>query len=380
MSNHTPAAVDNDRLSQRLAGWLSTRLRADDTIGDAGVTRLRCELAGPVPTGNSNVTMPFTAHWHDGRSNPMSIELVLRMQVPSNQIFLDADVLREYETLVALADTAVAAPRPRWVERDPAVLGQPFFVMDCIAGTVPTGSPTIHAAGWFAERTLGERRTAWESSLASLSKIGTVDWAAIVPALATRASGATLATRLDHLAEWYEWVTKGRSYPVTDAGLAYLTDNVPTPSGPPGFVWGDARLGNLMFATNHSVAAVLDWELASIGPIEIDLGWWLAFDEFTTSAHGVAPLPGYPDRCETIAHYEHLVGRRVDDLAWYEAHAAWVLTVTVIRMADIGVAAGRLPADNRMGEGNLTAQMLARALDLPVPDLDPYYAARRGLT
>ena len=56
-----------------------------------------------------------------------------------------------------------------------------------------------------------------------------------------------------------------------------------------------------------------------------------------------------------------------------------MLTVTVIRMADIGVAAGRLPADNQMGTGNLTAQMLARWLDLPVPDLDPHYAARRGL-
>ena len=59
---------------------------------------------------------------------------------------------------------------------------------------------------------------------------------------------------------------------------------------------------------------------------------------------------------------------------------AWVLTVTVIRMADIGVAAGRLAPSNRMGHGNLTAQMLARWLDLPVPELDPDYAARRGLS
>jgi hypothetical protein len=69
----------------------------------------------------------------------------------------------------------------------------------------------------------------------------------------------------------------------------------------------------------------------------------------------------------------------VADLGWFEMYALWVLTVTVIRMADIGVANGRLPADNRMGDGNLTAQMLARRLGLPVPDLDPNYAARRGL-
>ena len=134
-----------------------------------------------------------------------------------------------------------------------------------------------------------------------------------------------------------------------------------------------------MFGEDHRVAAVLDWELASIGPAGIDLGWWLAMDEFQTTAHGIAPLPGYPDREATIERYAKLYGRVVDNVRWYEVLCAWALTVTVIRMADIGVAAGRLSPDNRMGHGNLTAQMLARWLDLPVPELDPAYAARRGL-
>jgi aminoglycoside phosphotransferase (APT) family kinase protein len=93
----------------------------------------------------------------------------------------------------------------------------------------------------------------------------------------------------------------------------------------------------------------------------------------------VTPVAGYPDRDETIARYELLTGRTVGDLRWFEMLCAFVLTVTVIRMADIGVAGGRLPPDNRMGHGNLTAQMLARWLDLPVPELDAAYAARRGL-
>jgi aminoglycoside phosphotransferase (APT) family kinase protein len=370
--------VSETSLATDLAHWIGERL-ADDGIGVADVS---CEFAGPVPTGNSNVTMPFTARLTDraSGSRSRSLDLVLRMQVPSNQIFLDADVQREFRVLRALDSLgSVPSPSPRWSEPDPAVLDQPFFVMDRVTGTVPTGAPTIHAAGWLAERTVEERRVAWESSLAAVAAIGAVDWQACMPFLADGAYGTTLSSRLAHVTTWYEWVTQGRSYPVTDAALAHLVATMPTDTGAPSFVWGDARLGNLMFGADHRVSAVLDWELASLGPAAIDLGWWLAFDEFTTRAHGIAPLPGYPDRAETIARYQELTARVVGDPRWYEIYCALVLTVTVIRMADIGVAAGRLPADNKMGEGNLTAQMLARWLDLPVPNLDPHYAARRGL-
>lgn len=358
-----------------LGRWLEAQLRVDGLDARDVV----CELSGPVPTGNSNVTMPFTATWSGGDAG--SLGLVLRMQVPTNQIFLDADVLREYRVLAGLVgELDVPAPVPRWAEDDPGVLGHPFFVMERANGTVPTGSPSIHANGWLAERTPSERHTAWESSLRALAAISRVDWRSVTPFLADGAHGTTLGSRLDHAAEWYHWAAAGRTYPVTEAALAHLRANVPVDPGPPVLVWGDARMGNLMFGHDHRVTAVLDWELASIGPAGIDLGWWLAFDEFTTRAHGIEPLPGYPDRDATISRYEALTGRNVGDPRWYEIYCAWVLTVTVIRMADIGVAAGRLPADNKMGEGNLTAQMLARWLDLPVPELDPHYAARRGLS
>jgi aminoglycoside phosphotransferase (APT) family kinase protein len=368
--------VSERLLAADLARWLGARVC--DNGGHA--VDVSCEFAGPAPTGNSNVTMPFTVRWTGRSSGSHSRELVLRMQVPSNQIFLDADVQREFRVLHALDSVmSVPSPSPRWLEPDSSVLGQPFFVMDRVAGTVPTGAPTIHAAGWLAERTIDERRTAWESALSAVAAIGAVDWQASMPFLANGAYGMTLSSRLAHVTEWYEWVTHGRSFPVTDVALAHLAATMPTDTGPLSLVWGDARLGNLMFGADCSVSAVLDWELASVGPAVIDLGWWLAFDEFTTRAHGIAPLPRYPDRAKTIARYEELTGRVVGDPRWYEIYCAWVLTVTVIRMADIGVAAGRLPADNKMGEGNLTAQMLARWLDLPVPALDPHYAARRGL-
>ena len=358
----------SEPLDRALAAWMSRRLDVPAAVS----------FHGAVPTGNSNVTMPFTASWGDGTGE--RLDLVLRMQVPDNQIFLDADVAREFRVLDALAQIGtVAVPRPRWVETGSAALGHPFFVMDKVAGTVPTGSPTIHAAGWLADRSPGQLHTAWDSALAAVAAVAAVDWRTHVPFLADGGNGTSLTERMTHLGQWYRWSVGDREFAVTDAALAWLEAEMPADTGAPVLCWGDARLGNTMFGDDGRVAALLDWELASIGPAGIDLGWWLAFDEFTTRAHGIAPLPGYPDRTATIERYQQLTGRTVGHVRWYEVFCAWVLTVTVIRMADIGVAAGRLSPDNRMGHGNLTAQMLARWLGLPVPDLDPDYAARRGL-
>lgn len=368
----TGPALDLDRL----ATWLTRQLVRDGATVDAPVTIEA--LPGPA-SGNSNITVPFTAHW-SSNGTVRTTELVLRMQVPTNQIFLDTDVLREHRVLSALEPIATfPTPAPRGAEPDPTVLGQPFFVMERVHGVVPAGTPSIHVTGWLSRSTPDECRTAWGSSMDAVAAIHDVDWRSVVPFLADGANGTTLDERLAHISRWYEHACAGREYPVTDGALRYLRATRPRMEAPPTLVWGDARIGNLIFGADHQVAAVLDWELASIGPPEIDLGWWLAMDEFQTDAHGIEPLPGYPSRDETIAAYEQRTGRAVEHVRWFEVLCAFVLTVTVIRMADIAVADGRLAADNRMGHGNLTAQMLARWLDLPVPDLDAAYATRRGL-
>lgn len=372
----SPEIVDRPvELAAALANWVGARLRGEGRMPSSPP---QCVLHGTPATGNSNVTLPFTIRW--GANANQRLDLVLRMQRPTNQIFLDPDVLREQQTLSALAaEGRVPVPTPRWADPDPSVLGHPFFVMDRVPGTVPTGIPSLHATGWLADLQPAQRTEAWESGIQALGAVHSVDWQSHVPFLADGANGTTLAQRIAHATTWYQWVTQGRKFTVTDAALDYLQRNKPAETEQPVLLWGDARMGNMIFGDDRRVAAVLDWELASIGPAGIDLGWWLAFDTFTTSAHGVDRLAGYPDRDSTIQRYQALTGHAVEHVRWFEIYCAWVLTVTVIRMADIGVAAGRLRADTRMGEGNLTAQMLARWLDLPVPDLDPDYAARRGL-
>jgi aminoglycoside phosphotransferase (APT) family kinase protein len=357
-----------------LAEWVSAR----QAEGGDEARPLTCELLGTPPSGNSNVTLPFATTDPEGGRD----ELVLRLQHPANQIFLDADVEREFHLLAALdRDAAVPSPRPRWLETDPAVLGHPFFVMDRVPGDVPAGMPSIHVTGWLSEQPLERRQTAVESALDALVGVHRSDWRSHAPFLAEGANGTTMHQRMDHLARWYEWSADGRPYPVTDAGLDHLRSTVDgLTQVDPCLLWGDARLGNIMFGPDARVAALLDWEVASVGPPAMDLAWWLTFEEFSTSGHHIAPLPGFPDRDSTIAAYENRTGSPLPDIDWYVVLATWMVTVTVIRMTDISIAAGRLSPDSRMGHGNITAQMLARMLGLPVPLLDPDYARRRGLS
>ena len=75
-----------------------------------------------------------------------------------------------------------------------------------------------------------------------------------------------------------------------------------TNAGDPGegVVWGDARVGNMCFADDLSVAALFDWEGATTGPPGIDLGWWLMFDRYLCEAQRSQRLDGIPGREQTI--------------------------------------------------------------------------------
>jgi aminoglycoside phosphotransferase (APT) family kinase protein len=145
-------------------------------------------------------------------------------------------------------------------------------------------------------------------------------------------------------------------------------------------VWGDARVGNMIFGKQNTVVAAIDWEVATIGPPAIDVAHWLFFDDFATHACGIEPLPGWPDRATTISRYEDLSGRALDDLEFFEMMEEFFIATTLIRQADARVAHGLAPPDTRMGHDNTVTQMLARRLALPIPDLSPDYVAHRGGT
>ena len=361
-------ALDDTALGATLAAWLGGQVGADVAVD---------HLSTPA-VGQSNDTVLFEATWtRDGVGR--TEELVLRRQPTARQLFLDADVLREARIIDGLAGTRVPVPPIRWVEADPEVLGAPFFVMGRIHGTVPAAKPSIHAVGWLPSLSVAERRRLWESAMETFVAVHAVDWRSTHGFLVEQNPvRATMEGYLDELAEWYEWSTQGRPYPTTDAAFDYLRANVPSDADDEQvLVWGDPRVGNMLFADDLTVAAALDWENARIGSPASDLAHWLFFDNFATSASGVERLEGFPDRAETIARYEALSGRQMGDLFYYDVMETFWIAVTLIRQADISVATGVLPEGTTMGHGNVVTQLLARLLDLPVPELSADYLAHR---
>ena len=353
-------------LEPRLAAWLADRL------GASSVEVL--DLERPA-AGQSNETVLFTAR-HDG----VEERLVLRRQPETNTIFQEADATREYRVLDGLQGTGVRVPATRWSEPDPSVLGTPFFVMEAVAGRVPLGKPSIHAVGWLPTLSPTELRTLWDSAMDALVAVHAADWRTHHTFLLDGAPEPSVQGHVDWLLDFYRWSADGREFPITDAAAAHVEAHRHSiRMDAPVLVWGDARVGNMIFGDDNTVRAVIDWELATVGPPALDLARWLFFDAFGTSACDVERLAGWPDRDETIRTYEARSGRALLDLELFEVMDELFMASTLIRQADARVANDLAPADTRMGHDNAVTQMLARRMGLPEPGLSPDYLAHRGM-
>ena len=363
------AALVEEELVTRLATWLGEQTNSNVTLG---------ELTTPA-VGQSNDTVLFDATFANG-DDTVTNSLVLRRQPTARQLFLDADVVREGRILQGLASTPVPTPSVRWLEVNPDVIGAPFFVMERIHGTVPAARPSIHTTGWLTTLTPSERRTLWESALETFVAVHAVEWRNDLSFLSPSPSTPNFATgRLEWLREWYRWSTQGREFPLTDAALAYLENNMPAEiDEDPVLLWGDPRVGNILFSDSCHAVGALDWENAWIGHRAFDVAHWLFFDAFAAEDAGIERLEGFPGPEETLARYQTLSGVTLPDLGYYEIAETFFIAVTLIRQADISVAAGKLPPGTTMGHGNNVTRKLARLLGLPEPELSPDYLAHRG--
>src|SRR3546814_17109789 len=97
-----------------------------------------------------------------------------------------------------------------------------------------------------------------------------------------------------------------------DAALDYILQNKPA-QAPVNVLWGDATPSNVMFDDEGKVKALIDWELATLGPAELDLAWWLYFDDLFSRRFGLQRLKGLPTREESIAIWEAAVGRKAEN-------------------------------------------------------------------
>jgi aminoglycoside phosphotransferase (APT) family kinase protein len=107
--------------------------------------------------------------------------------------------------------------------------------------------------------------------------------------------------------------------PLVDA-LEWCRTHRPATESEPVLLWGDVRLGNVIFGDDLAPRAVLDWDMASIGAPEHDMAWCTTLETTTRTLLG-QHLEGFPDRDGTIGQYESLSGRVLRNFDWYETLA-----------------------------------------------------------
>ncbi len=278
---------------------------------------------GPVTTrrigdGHSNLTYLVD----DGRRR-----VVVRRPPPPPVPPGAHDVLREAELLRGLAASDVPVPSVLATARPGEVVDAPLLVMSHVAGpVVTTATPPALA-------TPAVRREVGEAMVDALAALHAVAWRETPLEGLGRPGG--FARR--HLRRLRRLVADEEGKLPSDfADLdAWLEERAPN-GGEATVIHNDFRLGNLILAPEPPgrVAAVLDWELATLGDPLFDVAYLLACypveDEAPTPTAALATAvlePGWPHRRELAERYAATTGRDLSGLAWYTVLVQWKLAV-----------------------------------------------------
>jgi aminoglycoside phosphotransferase (APT) family kinase protein len=350
------------RLELCLPRYLTEMTGSD--VRDVSVTSLEMP-----PGGQSNETVLIDVSW-EMDSRRVADSFVLRLQPSQNQIFLNADVLAEGELLQDLRrTTTLPVPTVFIIENDPEVLGRPFFLMSKVIGHVPGGRPSIHRDRWLISLEETERRRVIRAGIEALAAVHDTHWRNI-----RRFEGTRYDSRDEthQLQQWFKWAAQGRPYPTIELGLARIAlDDVACDEEV--LLWGDPRPGNIIFADDLSVAAIIDWEMASIGPAESDVGWWMMMDDFSRRGAESSVLPGLPTEEEMLLLYTRASGRSLSALEHFKLMAAIRLAITLIPIADSLAARNIISTDSEFARDNVPNQMIAHLVGIAEPQLCPDY-------
>jgi aminoglycoside phosphotransferase (APT) family kinase protein len=270
--------------------------------------------AEPIGDGHSNVTFA------------LSTGVVLR-RPPRGPLPPSAhDVLREARLLRALEPTAVRTPKILAVCDDEQVIGAPFYVMELVEGEVITDSvpPALDDDG--------QRRRIADELIDGLVELHGAGWERLGLDGFGKPTGY-LERQLRRFGGLWEH-NRTRDLPEVAQVGTWLAEHLPQ-SPPATIVHGDYRLGNTIYgpAAPAHLAAILDWEMATIGDPLADVGYlmvhWVQPDDDADSftLQSVTRQPGFPTRAELIDRYQARSGRTVGQLDWYVTLALWKAVV-----------------------------------------------------
>jgi aminoglycoside phosphotransferase (APT) family kinase protein len=321
---------DPDATGQSLEAWLADRL---------GVASVYISELSIPKAGFSNETILGVARWSDVQGKDCQRDFVARIQPTGHQLFTAPDALRQAAVMSALAGK-VPVPKIWLTESDVSILGAPFFLMDRVIGRVPSDVPSWHKRGWTIDLSVDQRKLLHDNALRALSDLHGVPVDSSFEFLGGSAPVGSPAQVLDRfLADvkaMYDWCEPVRLYgcDVIDAAMTHVFAKRPDDITA-GIVWFDARVGNIIFHDDMSVAAMVDWEGATLGPREFDVAWWVMFDEYLCEAQGFSRLPGIADSEAVFAQYESISGHTLQHMPYFQVLSGLVLSLINSRLVDL---------------------------------------------
>jgi aminoglycoside phosphotransferase (APT) family kinase protein len=310
-----------------LATWLAGAGLTD--LGELQAMRL---IAG----GRSNLTY---------RLDLAGGQIVLRRPPLGHVLPTAHDMSREYRVLTALTGSAVPVPQPLAICADADVIGAPFYLMRFVDGVVLR---TVQDGAALTPERAAELSNLMAETMAAIHSVD-LDAAGLAD------FGRPAGYLARQLARWQRQreLSNTRDLPGYPELVQRLADRMPA-SADGTLVHGDFRLDNTLIALTDParVAAVVDWEMSTLGDPLADLGLTLSYwaeqtDGVPEVAVGatITSLPGFWSRAAFATRYAELTGRDVSDIGYYIAFGYFKLAIVLE-----GIHA-RFLAHQTVGEG-----------------------------
>jgi aminoglycoside phosphotransferase (APT) family kinase protein len=290
---------------------LVDRVRLADIVGEVSHSRGDIEVS-VLSGGRSNLTFAITAGER---------ELVARRH-PLGTVAPGAhDMAREFRVLAALEGTIVPVPRVYGFYEDESVMGAPFYLMDRVHGVVLDSREDVSGLSPRQCRDLSS------AAVEALAQLHAVDYESVGLGDLGRPSG--FVSR--RLARWIQQWDRSphRDFPLVDTLGEHLQNQVPAQTDST-LVHGDFRLGNMIINLEEpvGVAALLDWEMSTLGDPYTDLAHMLVYWEpargrLTHPSQEMVQQPGFLTGAEIAGQYATTTGRDISSLDFYLAFEHW---------------------------------------------------------
>ncbi len=281
-------------------------------FGDAGSIEITGPLTGRLLAGGrSNLTYEVSDGTH---------RWVVRRPPLGHVLATAHDMGREYRVITALRDTSVPVALTYALCTDPAVIGAPFYVMSMVDGVPYRTAAEISPLGPVRTRAIADRMIETLALLHAVSPdaVGLADF------------GRPEGFLPRQVRRWKKQLDASRSRPVPGIEELHELLAASQPAGTTAtIVHGDYRLDNLLVGPDDKIAAVVDWEMATLGDPLTDLGLLVVYQRMDRLHEGpmASSAPGYPSETELLDRYAQASGRSLSDLGFYIALGSFKLAV-----------------------------------------------------